>query len=190
MVYETTLAHYGVKGMKWGVRRYRNTDGSLTAAGVKRYQNNDGSLTDEGQKKYQDYKAFKKSKNYGSEVTKINDKYDKLEQENYKKRDSDPEYLKILKKMDKLNEKMWTADDATYGKLEKEYEKLQDEEDKIWRKYNDIGETYYQQRKSEYRKVLVKNLDLDNVQDGEALVKKFESMEFEEEYSKYRGSNY
>lgn len=30
------LMHYGVKGMKWGVRRYRNKDGSLTDAGKKR----------------------------------------------------------------------------------------------------------------------------------------------------------
>ena len=30
------LYHYGVKGMKWGVRRYQNKDGSLTTAGKKR----------------------------------------------------------------------------------------------------------------------------------------------------------
>ena len=31
------LYHHGVKGMKWGVRRYQNKDGSLTTAGKKRY---------------------------------------------------------------------------------------------------------------------------------------------------------
>jgi hypothetical protein len=33
------LYHHGVKGQKWGVRRYQNKDGSLTAAGKKRAQN-------------------------------------------------------------------------------------------------------------------------------------------------------
>lgn len=30
------LAHYGVKGMRWGVRRYRNSDGSLNKRGQKK----------------------------------------------------------------------------------------------------------------------------------------------------------
>lgn len=43
----TVLAHYGIKDMKWGVRRYQNPDGSLTPLGRQRYGNggdgNDGS---------------------------------------------------------------------------------------------------------------------------------------------------
>lgn len=31
------LTHWGIKGQKWGVRRYENADGTLTAAGKKRY---------------------------------------------------------------------------------------------------------------------------------------------------------
>ena len=31
------LMHYGIKGMKWGVRRYQKYDGSYTRAGLKRY---------------------------------------------------------------------------------------------------------------------------------------------------------
>lgn len=35
--YNNELYHWGIKGMKWGVRRYQNKDGTLTPAGKRRY---------------------------------------------------------------------------------------------------------------------------------------------------------
>lgn len=40
--YPDELCHYGVPGMKWGVRRYQNADGSFNSAGKKRYGFGDG----------------------------------------------------------------------------------------------------------------------------------------------------
>lgn len=37
----SNLQHHGIKGQKWGVRRFQNADGSLTAEGKKRYSVSD-----------------------------------------------------------------------------------------------------------------------------------------------------
>ena len=40
---EDYISHHGIKGMKWGVRRYQNKDGSLTPAGEVRYGSKTGN---------------------------------------------------------------------------------------------------------------------------------------------------
>lgn len=73
------LCHYGIKGMKWGVRRYQNPDGSLTAEGRKRYGSN-STIYSKGEKFY-----------------RISTKKEETEKNNYKyvsKLESDRNYYK------------------------------------------------------------------------------------------------
>lgn len=42
------FAHHGIKGQKWGIRRWQNLDGSLTEAGRKRYAKAKERWSDEG----------------------------------------------------------------------------------------------------------------------------------------------
>lgn len=65
MLVEDTLAHYGVLGMKWGVRRYQNANGSLTSAGKKRY-----SKSDARQIKKNEKLAIKTRKQRAKEIKK------------------------------------------------------------------------------------------------------------------------
>ena len=51
-MYPNELYHHGIKGMKWGVRRYQNYDGSYTKKGLARYN-----------KAMSDYESAKKSAN-------------------------------------------------------------------------------------------------------------------------------
>lgn len=41
------LKHYGILGMKWGVRRYQNADGTYTSSGKRRRKQSAQNMTDE-----------------------------------------------------------------------------------------------------------------------------------------------
>lgn len=73
------LAHHGIKGMKWGIRRFQNPDGTLTAAGKNRYYGQDGRLSRAGNKfnraQREKLKAYKEATRYN--VARVNPEFNK-----------------------------------------------------------------------------------------------------------------
>lgn len=74
------LYHYGVKGQKWGVRRYQNKDGSLTPAGKKRLAKD---LKKDYKRNFQPSQPAKLSETY---KTRLKSEIDKVVTDEDKKR--------------------------------------------------------------------------------------------------------
>lgn len=66
---ETALQHHGILGQKWGVRRFQNEDGTLTAAGKRRLERKDNRWIKRNATKIHN-KAYKKSQREMRKVTK------------------------------------------------------------------------------------------------------------------------
>lgn len=67
---DTYLAHHGILGQKWGVRRFQNSDGSLKSAGKKRYGRHD--------------KMDSHDKNDSSVTRKVKSDYNKMSNSEFK----------------------------------------------------------------------------------------------------------
>lgn len=61
LMYETELQHHGIKGQRWGIRRFQNKDGSLTPLGRKRNRE-----VDDDYETHEDYKKAHGSKSVKS----------------------------------------------------------------------------------------------------------------------------
>ena len=75
-LYSNELYHHGVLGQKWGIRRYQNKDGSLTAAGRKRYSGLTGKV-----RYIKDKRTYNKTKKELAKAREIRAKKAELKKE-------------------------------------------------------------------------------------------------------------
>ena len=99
------LRHHGIKGQKWGVRRFQNADGSLTAAGRKRYGDGESSYDygkDSGGRKVVRVGKESSTDNYENAIKKTKAAGDAVENirkfNNDAKRMKDPAMEKRIRK--------------------------------------------------------------------------------------------
>jgi hypothetical protein len=135
------IAHHGIRGQKWGVRRYQNEDGSLTKEGLARYRNKDSNtLSREGLKQAnkdidQLNAAVRRYAGLTNDYNKLHTDYYNKETGNTIRIDKDPAKTKALEKeIDKAMAKM-------YEVMGRSMNSLRDSDYSVG--YNYVKDNYY-----------------------------------------------
>lgn len=149
------IEHTGIKGQKWGVRRYQNYDGSLTEAGRERY----------GRKLVESYEKLGKEydKNHGFNLSN-SAKYKKASIETTKLRHdilkSSKEAMSILNKAKKLD---WDEDFDKIDELRKDFKNAAEKTYKsVLEAYGDADVKYMQSSDHKMLDVLVDKANYDD----------------------------
>lgn len=145
------LQHHGVKGQKWGVRRYQNKDGSLTPEGKKRrsYYNEDGTITPAGQKHvFKTLTKYANNKDHRAKLGQAVGEDDLITEAAKKAMPALKKRKEVLARLSKIADKM--EHDANHGmtveQVRKKYGKEFDE-------MNDLGNKAYEEYKNTLKKI-------------------------------------
>lgn len=126
---ENELYHHGVKGQRWGVRRYQNTDGSLTIAGQKKA----ASL----RRKYTKLTDEDPNNSYSRKGTNMKIKYKNLTGKNISRYPVSESSKKMQKvKSNKKEDQNKTMKDLSNEELRKKTERMRAEKDYLDAKMN------------------------------------------------------
>jgi len=188
--FEPELKHHGIKGQKWGVRRFQNPDGSLTDAGQKRYakqmvreagRGRFGIFNESTLPKNKEYDAMQKAKAAYKESNRLEDEYwrNDKERRKYATKAADATYEENGKKYGYTKDEwryMYTDEDFDQDEIDSFHLYARDKGidvdayhksvDEAYRKFDEASMKYVDSVLGKYGDTKIKDLETGTYENG------------------------